>query len=71
MRKINYRKMNKMAGNTLQALASMGIAFVVLGVIILASTLLFNMKSNLMLFVGLFFIVAGCVGYVYSLKKGR
>ena len=55
--------------NHLSALPSMGMAFIVLGVLLLASSFVFSVKSNILLFAGLFFIVAGTAGYVYSLKK--
>lgn len=53
----------------LRAIASMGMAFIVLGVLMLASSYIFNVESNILLFAGLIFIVAGTTGYVYSLKK--
>lgn len=53
----------------LQALPGMGMTGIVLGVLLLASTFVFNLKSNTLLFAGLLFIVLGTAGYVYSLKK--
>ena len=67
---MNYRSAGRKMKSSLQALPSMGIAFVVLGVVVLASSFAFSIKSNFLLLTGLFFIVAGTVGYVYSLKKG-
>ena len=68
----NFRtkKMGKSLKSSLQALPSMGIAFIMLGVLLLVSSFVFSLKSNLLLFTGLFFIIAGGAGYVYSLKKG-
>lgn len=69
MKRFDSKKVSKRMGKTLLALPSMGIAFVVLGVIILAASFTFSLKNNAILLAGLFFIVAGCIGYVYSLKK--
>ena len=55
--------------NYLRALPSMGLAFVVLGVIVFAVSFLLNIKNNILLFAGLFFVVAGTAGYVYSLRR--
>ena len=63
-------KMNKKLKNSLRALPSMGMAFIVLGVLLMAASFVFSVKSNIMLFAGLFFILAGIAGFVYSLKKG-
>lgn len=62
--------MNKKLKNSLRALPSMGMAFIVLGVLLMAASFVFSVKSNIMLFAGLFFILAGIAGFVYSLKKG-
>ncbi len=70
MKKMNYRGVGRKMKSSLQALPSMGIAFVVLGVVVLASTFAFSIRSNGMLLAGLFLVVAGTAGYVYSLKKG-
>ncbi len=56
---------------SLHALLSMGIAFVVLGILLLAVSFVMDIKSNILLFAGLFFIIAGTAGYVFSLKKGQ
>ena len=56
--------------NSLRALPSMGMAFIVLGVLLMAASFVFSVKGNIMLFAGLFFILAGIAGFVYSLKKG-
>ena len=48
----------------------MGMTFIVLGVLLLAASFALSMKSNIMLFAGLFFVLAGVAGFVYSLKKG-
>ena len=63
-------KMNKRLSHSLRALPSMGMAFIVLGVLLMAASFLFSVKGNLMLFAGLFFILAGIVGFVFSLKRG-
>ena len=63
-------KMNKRLSHSLRALPSMGMAFIVLGVLLMAASFLFCVKGNLMLFAGLFFILAGIVGFVFSLKRG-
>lgn len=62
--------MKKRLKKSLQTLPSMGMTFIVLGVLLLAASFAFAIKSNIMLFAGLFFILAGVAGFVYSLKKG-
>lgn len=62
--------MDKRLKKSLHALPSMGMAFIVLGVLLLAASFAFAIKNNIMLFAGLFFILAGIAGFVYSLKKG-
>ena len=62
--------MNKKIKKSLRTLPSMGMTFIVLGVLLLAASFALSMKSNLMLFAGLFFVLAGVAGFVYSLKKG-
>ena len=62
--------MNNKVKSSLQAIPSMGITFIVLGVIVLAASFAFHVKGNFLLFAGLFLIVAGVAGYVYSIKKG-
>ncbi len=62
-------KYNKLK-QTISALPSMGMAFIVLGVLLLAATFAMSIKSNILLFAGLFFIVAGTAGYIYSIKRG-
>ena len=62
--------MNKKIKKSLRTLPSMGMTFIVLGVLLLAASFAFAIKSNIMLFAGLFFILAGVAGFVYSLKKG-
>ena len=62
--------MNKKLKNSLRALPSMGMAFIVLGVLLMVASFVFSVKGNIMLFAGLFFILAGIAGFVYSLKKG-
>ena len=52
-----------------RALPSMGLAFIVIGLLIFASTMVWSTKSNILLFTGLFFVIAGIAGYVYSLKQ--
>ena len=63
-------KMNKSIKKSLQALPSMGMAFIVLGVLLLAASFAFSIKGNVILFAGLFFIIAGVAGFIYSIKKG-
>ncbi len=60
--------MNNRLKNYLKALPSMGLTFVVLGVLLLAISFLMDVKNNILLFTGLFFIVVGIAGYVYTLK---
>lgn len=62
--------MNKKIKKSLRTLPSMGMTFIVLGVLLLAVSFALSMKSNIMLFAGLFFVLAGVAGFVYSLKKG-
>ena len=62
--------MEKRLKKSLHTLPSMGMTFIVLGVLLLAASFAFAIKSNTMLFAGLFFILAGVAGFVYSLKKG-
>ena len=62
--------MDKRLKKSLHTLPSMGMTFIVLGVLLLAASFVFSMKSNIMLFAGLFFVLAGVAGFVYSLKKG-
>ena len=70
MKKVNSRKWGSKLRSSLQALPSMGIAFIVLGVLILAASFALSLKSNMLLFAGLFFILAGGAGYIYSIKRG-
>ena len=63
-------KLNKNIKKSLQALPSMGMAFIVLGVLLLAASFALNIKGNIILFTGLFFILAGVAGFIYSIKKG-
>lgn len=62
--------MDKRLKKSLHTLPSMGMTFIVLGVLLLAASFAFAIKSNIMLVAGLFFILAGVAGFVYSLKKG-
>ena len=63
--------MDKRLKKSLHTLPSMGMTFIVLGVLLLAASFAFAIKNNIMLFAGLFFILAGIAGFVYSLKKGE
>ena len=63
-------KMNKKLITLLHTLPSMGMAFIVLGVLLLAASFAMNIKNNSMLYAGLFFILAGVAGYIYTIKKG-
>ncbi len=49
---------------------SLGLTFIVLGVLLFVIDFIMNIKSNVPLFAGLFFVIAGIAGYIYSLKKG-
>ena len=69
MSKFNYPKMYGATKNVLPTVAASGITMIVLGVVILASCFIFNFESNLPLLAGLFLIIAGCAGFVYSIKK--
>ena len=62
--------MDKRLKKSLHTLPSMGMTFIVFGVLLLTASFAFAIKSNIMLFAGLFFILAGVAGFVYSLKKG-
>ena len=62
--------MEKRLKKSLHTLPSMGLTFIGLGGLLLAASFAFAIKSNIMLFAGLFFILAGVAGFVYSLKKG-
>ena len=62
--------MDKRLKKSHHTLPSMGMTFIVLGVLLLAASFAFAIKSNIMLFAGLFFILAGVAGFVYSLKRG-
>ncbi len=68
-RKISKSGLPAKLKKQLRAIPSLGMTFIVLGVLMLASSYVFSVKSNILLFAGLFFIVAGTAGYVYSLKK--
>ena len=70
MKKMISKKWGKNFKSSLQALPSMGITFIVLGVLLLTVAFALSLKSNLLLFAGLFFILAGSIGYIYSIKKG-
>ena len=62
-------KMNKKLITLLHTLPSMGMAFIVLGVLLMVASFAFSIQGNSVLFAGLFFILAGVAGFVYSLKK--
>lgn len=61
--------MNNRLKKSLQVLPSLGMTFIVLGVLLLVISFVMNIKTNIILFAGLFFIIAGIAGFVYSLKK--
>ncbi len=46
-----------------------GIAFVVLGVLLLVFSFVASLTSNTILFVGLLFVVLGIAAYVYGIKR--
>ena len=61
---------NQKLKKSFRALPTMGMAFIVLGVLLLAASSAMNIKNNSMLYAGLFFILAGVAGYIYTIKKG-
>ena len=61
---------NQKLKKSFRALPTMGMAFIVLGVLLLAASFAMNIKNNSMLYAGLFFILAGVAGYIYTIKKG-
>lgn len=63
--------MNKKLITLLHTLPSMGMAFIVLGVLLMVASFAFSIQGNSVLFAGLFFILAGVAGFVYSLKKDK
>lgn len=61
---------NQKLKNSLHALPTMGMAFIVLGVLLLAASFAMNIKSNSMLYAGLFFYPSWCSGiYQYDNKR--
>ena len=70
MKKFGSKISRKKIQSSLHTLPSTGMTFIVLGVLLLAASFAFAIKNNIMLFAGLFFILAGIAGFVYSLKKG-
>ena len=50
-------KMNKKLITLLHTLPSMGMAFIVLGVLLMVASFAFSIKGNSVLFAGLFFIL--------------
>lgn len=62
-------KKDKKVASFARMLPSMGLTFIVIGVLIFASTMIWSLKNNILLFTGLFFVIAGIAGYVYSLKQ--
>lgn len=71
MSKFHSKMAPKRVKDTLRAIPSMGITFVVLGVILLATSFVISQSNNTLLFAGFFLIVAGSCGYIYSIKKGQ
>ncbi len=71
MSKFQSKMTPKRVKDSLRALPSMGIAFVVLGVILLTASFVIAQTSNMLLFTGLALIIAGSCGYIYSIKKGQ
>ena len=69
MRKFNVSKNGKKIQKGLHMLPSMGIAFIVLGVIILAASFALSLQSNFLLFAGLLLIVAGGIGYIVNIAR--
>ena len=51
--------MNKKLITLLHTLPSMGMAFIVLGVLLMVASFAFSIQGNSVLFAGLFFILAG------------
>lgn len=64
-------KMNKKLITLFHTLPSMGMAFIVLGVLLMVASFAFSIQGNSVLFAGLFFILVGVAGFVYSLKKDK
>ena len=64
-------KMNKKLISLLQTLPSMGMAFIVLGVLLMVASFAFSIPGNSVLFAGLFFILAGVAGFVYYRVGGK
>lgn len=48
---------------------TVGISFVVIGVILLSFSYIASLESNYILYIGLFLIILGIVGYVHGLKN--
>ena len=48
---------------------TVGICFVVIGVILLSFSYIASLESNYILYIGLFLIILGIVGYVHGLKN--
>ena len=63
------KKMRRGLHSSIKMLSSQGITFIVLGVLLFVASFAFNMKSNLLLFAGLFFILAGGMGLILSIKQ--
>ncbi len=61
---------NNRLKKSFRALPSMGMTFIVLGVLLLAASFAMGIKDNLPLFAGIFLILAGIAGFVYSMKRG-
>lgn len=53
--------------NNMTAFQAMSMACITLGIILFAVQLQYNLSNNILLFTGLFLIIAGIIGYVYSL----
>lgn len=64
-------KKNKKLITLFHTLPSIGMAFIVLGVLLMVASFAFSIQGNSVLFAGLFFILAGVAGFVYSLKKDK
>lgn len=63
MRKKNHLK------QYLSAIPSLGITFIIIGTLLLAASFALSLKNNTLLFAGLFFIIGGTIGFVYTLKQ--
>lgn len=62
-------KKNSKISTFAHTIPTMGITFIVIGVLIFATIMIWNIKNNILLFTGLLFIISGIAGYTYSFKQ--